>query len=164
MTRSDTTISYERPFFSTNYTLKNHTIQQDYYYLVQTILQRASVLGTSLPGPEDIFLTNISDTVSSMRGDVEFATLFKKNLTDELGIDERVIDSGNFHAAGLGYAKWLQTTTELGWFAFQVSRIACVYVRSFVFVTLPNLYSDTFDPLTSGLGRARKQSEELCQY
>ena len=164
MTHSDTTISYEWPFSSTNYTLKSLTIQQDYYYLVQTILQRASVLGTSLPGPEDIFLTNINNTVNSMSGDVEFATLFKKNLTDELGIDERVIDSGNFHAAGLGYAKWLQTTTELGWFAFQVSRIACVYVRSFVFVTLSNLHSDSFDTLPSGLGRARKQSEELCQH
>ena len=63
-----------------------------------------------------------------MLDDISYAMAFRQNLTNVLRIDDRYITNGSFHAAGLGYVSWLETNTNLGWFAYQVSRIACLYV------------------------------------
>ena len=77
-----------------------------------------------------------------MLEDVSYAGTFRKDLIDKIGIPDNIISDGHFHAAGVGYVKWLQSNTNLGWFAFQVSRIACIYVSfSFQFpVLIPEIH------------------------
>ena len=55
-----------------------------------------------------------------MLDDISYAMAFRQNLTNVLRIDDKYITNGSFHAAGLGYVSWLETNTNLGWFAYQV--------------------------------------------
>ncbi|KAI0903355.1 hypothetical protein F4823DRAFT_635946 [Ustulina deusta] len=71
--------------------------------------------------------SQISATVQSMQSSLEYAEEFRDDLTHNLAIPETYINNGEPHAAVLGYVKWLQESTSLGWFGFQVARIACIY-------------------------------------
>ncbi|KAI5917727.1 hypothetical protein F4810DRAFT_716194 [Camillea tinctor] len=99
---------------------------QDYYYLVQTAQHKANLLPT-FPTPDAELAKEISATVQSMNKSLDDAREFREILTKNLTIPDSAIDNGALEAAGLGYVKWLQENTNLGWFAFEVSRIPCVY-------------------------------------
>lgn len=91
-------------------------------------MNRAYVLESDLPNSVKANATSINDTVTCMQGDIKYASEFRQNLTHDLGIQATIIDKGMFNAAGVGYVRWLQANTNLGFYAFQVSRIACIYV------------------------------------
>ncbi|KAI3325866.1 hypothetical protein HD806DRAFT_488476, partial [Xylariaceae sp. AK1471] len=61
-----------------------------------------------------------------MKEDLKYASDFRTNLT-HLHVPDSVIDNGTLQAAGLGYVKWLQENTNLGWSEYRISQIACVY-------------------------------------
>lgn len=91
-------------------------------------MNKAYVLESDLPTPVQTYVTGISNAVNSMQGDIHYASDFRQNLVDSLDIEETIIENGMFNSAGVGYVRWLQANTNLGWYAFQVSRIACIYV------------------------------------
>jgi len=102
--------------------------QQDYYYLVETVPFKEYLLRSDPSASERESITKINETTSSLAEDIEYADDFRRNLTSQLSIPDFIINNGTFQTTGLGYVKWLQTNTDLGWFAYQVSRIACLYV------------------------------------
>jgi thiaminase len=104
--------------------------QQDYYYLVETIQHNAFVTSSRLPQGSKLVL-NISDTMHDMQVDFNFSQSFRKDITSNLHITDNDIDEGGLQSAALGYVKWLEQSTELGRYAWQVARIACTYVGEF---------------------------------
>ncbi|KAI1493562.1 hypothetical protein F5X96DRAFT_687402 [Biscogniauxia mediterranea] len=99
---------------------------QDYYYLVQTAQHKAFLLPTIAPADSDL-AAQINETTESMKRDLGYASDFREDLRNSFNVSDADIDSHTLEAAGLGYVKWLQENTNLGWFAFQVSRIPCIY-------------------------------------
>ncbi|GAP91543.1 putative TENA THI-4 family protein [Rosellinia necatrix] len=99
---------------------------QDYYYLLETAQHKAFLMATWPPSDPVSTATQINNTVQSMSDDLKYARGFRADLT-RLQVPDDIIDSGTLQAAGLGYVKSLQESTHLGWFEFQVSRIACIY-------------------------------------
>lgn len=77
-----------------------------------------------MPGPQQL-----RGAVDGVQKDMDYARDFRKEtLIDGLKIAKPNIDGGSLNAAGAAYLRWLQANINCGWYAFQVSRIACVYV------------------------------------
>ncbi|KAI0537857.1 hypothetical protein GGR58DRAFT_470116 [Xylaria digitata] len=100
---------------------------QDYYYLLETAQHKAFLMATWPPSDPISLAAKINETVQSMNGDLEYSRDFRATLTNNLEVPDHFIDNGTLQAVGLGYVKSLQENTNLGWFEFQVSRIACIY-------------------------------------
>ncbi|KAI1639313.1 hypothetical protein F4809DRAFT_657806 [Biscogniauxia mediterranea] len=118
---------------------------QDYYYLVQTAQHKAFLLPTIAPTDSEL-AAQINETTESMIKDLGYASDFREILHDTFNVSDAVIDSNTLEAAGLGYVKWLQENTNLGWFAFQVSRIPCIYgwaELAYILDSLPNVNKST---------------------
>ncbi|OTA89992.1 hypothetical protein M434DRAFT_398311 [Hypoxylon sp. CO27-5] len=100
---------------------------QDYYYLLNTVPFDTFLLTTDGPtSPEDT-RSDISWVIGRMNKSLGYADEFYQDITSKLNISTSVIDNGIFEAAGLGYVNWLRGSVGLGWFAYEVSRIACIY-------------------------------------
>ncbi|KAI1119481.1 hypothetical protein F5Y14DRAFT_395473 [Nemania sp. NC0429] len=99
---------------------------QDYYYLVETVQHKAFLMSSWLPQGYQL-PSSINDTVEEMEGDLEYAQSFLQDIESKLSIPDSVINQGGLQADGLGYVKWLSESTELGRYAWQVARIACIY-------------------------------------
>ncbi|KAL7621809.1 hypothetical protein AAE478_007309 [Parahypoxylon ruwenzoriense] len=109
-------------------TFKYYSVQ-DYYYLLEYVNQKATAM---IAYPEDSipeFVQYQNSTAHSMVKDAAFAASFRDSLMNErtFNIPSTTIDNGHLHPAALGYAKWLQQTTKLGWYASQVARLPCIY-------------------------------------
>lgn len=102
-----------------------HASQQDYYYLLETGFNKAYLLESRLPTSDQIY-----GAVNDMQNGIIYSADFRQNLVKSLAIKETIVDGGRFNAAGVEYVRWLQANTNLGWYAYQVSRIACVYVSA----------------------------------
>ncbi|KAI1387740.1 uncharacterized protein F4822DRAFT_291359 [Hypoxylon trugodes] len=100
---------------------------QDYYYLLETVLHKPYLTETNPPMSEPSLRSSIPAVIDSTNKSFQDAENFRRSLINDLEISEDIIKNGTFHAAGLGYVKWLQENINLGWFAYQVSRIPCIY-------------------------------------
>ncbi|KAK8115352.1 hypothetical protein PG999_007421 [Apiospora kogelbergensis] len=102
---------------------------QDYYYLLEYAQNEAFIWKSDLPQSELQLSTQMNRAIRSLQDGLEYSMEFRHNLTspDHLNVSEKVVEAGHLQAAPLGYVKWLRESTELGWFGFQVAKIACSY-------------------------------------
>lgn len=74
------------------------------------------------------YATGIKKVVDSMHGSIQYADTFRKTLKNDLDIRDSIIENRSFKGAGAAYVDWLQRNVNDDKYAFQVSRIACIYV------------------------------------
>ncbi|KAF4463084.1 serine threonine kinase [Fusarium albosuccineum] len=115
---------------------------QDYYYLTLTVPHKAYLLNSSGPNDSAAERTSaINDTVADMVGDLEYASQFRQDLEspNHLNVSDAVIENAKLEPVLRRYVDWLGENTQLGWYLFSVSRIACIYSKFFDEWVSPNL-------------------------
>ncbi|KAK5989816.1 hypothetical protein PT974_08077 [Cladobotryum mycophilum] len=100
---------------------------QDYYYLVETIRHEAFLMAAvTHPSQKDV-VSSLNDSIISINTQIAFTAEYRHNLTTELGIQPSILEEKSPNRAIQVYMAWLQSNIHFGWFAYQVSRIPCLY-------------------------------------